>query len=471
MNKYGVISPFQYFFDLEKKMDLFSLKFKGVCYWQLARQGLLKGISVNGVSVAHNYNRSIKNEIIGAISECKRTKKTFELIPSADIIRIRPCVTINTNGILADHQYDFVDLGENKILDLYALGKYDDIPEIVQWSLASAEKKVILWKIKRKLFGSKKIENKQKKIIADFLVKINSYYNTSFQLDYVLSQISFLIFNHKAYVNEYKMIFAKVNPRIIIVYPHYDIHMFAAVDAASQMGIASIEIQHGRINDHEAYWYEDHRKTGKYLPDYLLTFGEWWDEQINMPGWVNVIPVGNVYLEKQVQRFPSKDKKNIVAFSGPQSGHDLSKFMVKVEPELTRLGYHIVYKLHPNEKDIWKENYPWLLNCKNIEVADSGSVYEYISKSRFVIAVNSTTMFEATVYKDKTILIYDNGDIEAMKPLVNSGAARKVSSTDELIKAIAVYDGNINKKVSEFDLWTSDAEKNTRYEIEKILRD
>ena len=71
-----VETPYKDFFMLEKNMNLFSLTYKNVHYWQLVRFGLLKGITtINSHVVNQNINRSFKDEILGAIKEASRIRK------------------------------------------------------------------------------------------------------------------------------------------------------------------------------------------------------------------------------------------------------------------------------------------------------------------------------------------------------------------------------------------------------------
>eukprot|EP01041_Mallomonas_annulata_P033607 gene33607-56255_t len=70
----------------------------------------------------------------------------------------------------------------------------------------------------------------------------------------------------------------------------------SAVIAARDLGMATAEYQHGAITfGHDAYNFAPailesaaYRRT---LPDYLLTYGQWWGEQVNAP--VRKIAIGN----------------------------------------------------------------------------------------------------------------------------------------------------------------------------------
>ncbi len=254
-----ITSPYYDFFILEKKKGLFELKFQNINYWQLVRMQLLKGITIKKLYVVNNFqNRSIKKEILDTFFQSIKMKRCINGLKRVDLIRIRPCVSLTKNDQLDDHQYDYFNLNPDiSTTDLYALGNYVSMPNVAKNNMSIAEFKVILWKIKRKILGDKGLEVSQKLLLQEFFEEINKIYDTTFTFEQLESDIQYAVATHKIYKKEYLKIFSQTKPKAIMVYPHYDEHMFAAVAVAKMQGISSIEMQHGRINSHEAYWYEE----------------------------------------------------------------------------------------------------------------------------------------------------------------------------------------------------------------------
>lgn len=471
-----VKTPYHDFFKLEKEMRLFSLQHKGVYYWQLIRFGLLKEITISDAQVtSRNANRSIVKEILGAYRDSSRTRKAYRKAKKVDVIRIRPIVTLSNDGKLDDHQYDHMEMdGSIRVMDLYALGDYTKVPSCVEYTLSQAESRLIVWKMKRKILGEKKLDTQQKKDLEKFLKKINDIYETRFEIDIIENDIQYIVASHRFYKEQYKKIFEETYPKVIMIYPHYDEHMFSAIAAAKEMGIKSIEIQHGRINAHEAYWYEDQREEGKILPDYFFAYGKWWIEQIKLPTFCKPVEVGNVYLESQMERHPSVDTDALMisVFSNPQNGKELSEFIGRLDDLTSIRGVQILYKLHPNERRSWREKYPCLVGLKNTKVIDDGtSVYDMISRSRVVLGINSTTFFEATAYKKVRIIIYLKGDYRPMEPLLDGGLAVGVSSVEEFIEILDNLDEQpIKEDMDGFKLWEDNAKKNASDMVLKILK-
>lgn len=468
-------TPYMEFFILEKEMKLFTLEYKNVKYWQLVRFGLLKKITTKDLRVVNsNAGRSKRKEVIGAYKASHVAQKMLHNVSHADIIRIRPCVTVNNEGKLADHQYDYVDFaGEEKILDLYALGNYTMHQDCVEYDMSPAEKTLINWKILKKLYTGKQLEKRQIAVLSEFLKQVNKIYGTEFEIGALIHNIYYLVNSHIIYKAYYAEVFRQLTPKIVMEYPHYDEHMFSATAAARQLGIATVEIQHGRINSHEAYWYEDQEKMGKLLPDYFFVYGDWWKQQINLPEFCKVVAIGNPYLEAQIKMFPKKQHwgKVLAVFSNPQNGKVLSEFIYELEDYFKTNGIKILYKLHPNERAVWKTEYPCLAKLSNATVIDdSTSVYEVLSDADVAIGINSTVFFEALAYKNIKLLIYAVGDYEGMKPLINSGAAKALTTTEELKKEIEILESTSEENINGAQFWKECAAENLKKEISYIIK-
>lgn len=468
-----ISNPYYDFFVLEKERKLFELEYCNVKYWQLVRMQLLKGITINKSHVVNNFqNRSIIKEIVGAFYQSIVMKKKIDSLEKVDLIRIRPVVTLDGNHNLGDHQYDYYELESDiSVLDLYALGNYVAMPDVVDINMSMAELKVIIWKIRRKIFGAKKIENSQKIVLQSFLQKINEIYSTDFEIKWLEGAIQYAVETHLKYINLYSVIFKKTQPKAILVYPHYDEHMYAAMAVAKRMEIKTIEMQHGRINAHEAYWYEDHNPIGKTLPDYFLTYGDWWNNQISLPEFCKVVSVGNAYLEKQVKTYQREKKDHLVVsvFSNPQNGKTLLEFINSIQEYCVENNIEILYKLHPNESKVWKTEYPMLLKLRNTTIYDSGSVYSVLSQSDVVIGINSTVFFEALAYEDLHIYIYTIGDYEGMKPLLENNMATAVRTPEEFIANLSrIGSGDISTTLGD-SLWKSNANENINIALQSIF--
>ena len=190
--------PFSEFYRLEKELGLFGLQYRGVNYWQFIRFGICIQLSYAGFTMSCVQNeRNFKQEIFGALSNSMRMHRAWKKLGKADLIRIRPRVTLGNNGKTDDHQFDYISFGDSvTVLDVYALGNYATVPDVVEYTMASAEARLILWKIKRKLFGQKSIDKEQEVLLGTFLSKLTELYGVKFSLPELLARIQYAVICH-----------------------------------------------------------------------------------------------------------------------------------------------------------------------------------------------------------------------------------------------------------------------------------
>lgn len=431
--------PYMDFCKLEKEMNLFELQIDSVYYWQLIRVYILKKItkhrqSTIDLSLKTPYLRRLRGNIVNAL----RQKKKSSHMQETDILTIRPHVAYPVDKNTKDREFDYASLKKSyRVTDIYVLGEYSiyNVNDFFDFSIP--ELSVIFWQIKRKLLGSKRIDLMHEKCIRSFINKINERYNCEISYADIEKNIDYRIHVFNKYKKYIKKVLVKTKPKLILVSTYYDDHIFPFFDMAKELGITTAELQHGIINSHEAYWYEDTSSIGKYLPDYLFTYGTWWNENIKMPDCVKVQAVGYPFLETQINYKKGSHSFVLAVFSGPQTGVVLSTFIVENISLLRKNGIHVIYKLHPVECSVWKREYPWLADCKEIQIVeDKANVYEVLNHADMALAVNSTVLFEATSYPNMKIGVYNKEYIGPMLPLIDCGAAMEISSIEELIDYI-----------------------------------
>lgn len=462
--------PFHELYKMEKELGLFSLQYKGVNYWQLVRFPLFLQLSYAGYRVScQTSERSYSKEIAGSIWQAMRMWFAWKKLHPADVVRLRHNFETVRNGESDDHQYDYFCFGEDiSVKDIYIPARYQTIPNPSAVTMAGAEAKIVLWKIKRKLLGADDIDARQKHTLRLFLAKLTEIYGVPLSLDKLIGDIQYAVACHICYRSSFEKLFGKLDPKVILLYPHYDDQMFAAIAAARKLGIYSVELQHGEVVDHGAFLYEDQSENGKILPDYFLTYGQWWNEQMQLPECMQVVTVGNPYLDYQVKKYPYKDgSKKITVFSNTISGHDMVDLIASCYDEIISRGYQVVFKLHPREVANWREEYPFLEQNPDIEVVESGSVYELIADSAIILGVRTTVFYEALVYENVVIALDPKGD---MRYLLNNRLAYPVSGKEDLVKLLKnECSAGESKQVASTYLWMPNGGPNTVAFIRKLI--
>ncbi len=201
----------------------------------------------------------------------------------------------------------------------------------------------------------------------------------------------------------------KIQPKVLFLNcAHYGGESYI-IKWAKERGIITAEFQHGVVSKmHPAYNYGEgilnSEEYKKYTPDYFLTYGEYWNNQINIPGKVYV--VGNPHFHESIKRYKDieEEKGTILIVSQwtlTEEFVEIAKFLAN-----NLKDKKIVFKMHPGEM----KNYELIKSLESfqkIEVKKDGDIYELIAKSESIIACYSTTVFEALAF-NKNIYVLDN---------------------------------------------------------------
>lgn len=202
----------------------------------------------------------------------------------------------------------------------------------------------------------------------------------------------------------------------------------AFVHSASYMGIRAVfvralreagctvaEVQHGVLADSayllpEGCLQESH-PARLYLPDVLLTFGDYWSRLARTPS--RCVSVGYPYFNDMVQRLerhtPATPRQILILSQGTVT----ERLVALTERLAAALPDHtLVYKLHPHEVD-FRERYQALYGLPNVRVAAHVNVYELIAGSGIIVGYNSMALFEARAFAGKRVFVLENDDIPA----------------------------------------------------------
>jgi len=237
----------------------------------------------------------------------------------------------------------------------------------------------------------------------------------------------------------YDKLLDRIDPEIVVLVVSYGKETF--IEACKNKGIPVVELQHGVIHpSHLGYSFSGNRNKTMF-PDYLLTWGEFWSNDIEFPipdG--RIIPVGYPYLEQTRNQYrDTQSQKQILFISQGTIGATLSKFAVEVDQH-SSIEHDVIYKLHPGEYDRWQDEYSWLADA-DIKVIDSSEpqLYQLFAKSSVQVGVGSTAIYEGLVF-DLETYIYDCQESSVLSQLIEHGPAKLIQSSEELAKLIGYND-------------------------------
>lgn len=207
----------------------------------------------------------------------------------------------------------------------------------------------------------------------------------------------------------YRRLLALHRPRTVYCVAAYA-GMAPLVAAARELGIASVEVQHGIISRYHLGYsfprYEISRLA--YFPDRLYTWGSPWDElmDIALPA-ERLVRHGFSYFEHRAGKYRDRDKRpgRVIVISQGTIGRQLAETLWR---NVDRLGgLEIIYKLHPGEIARWRE-YPALVRLSElpqVRIAEGGDLYELMSECEWQIGVYSTALHEGLALGLKTAIV------------------------------------------------------------------
>ncbi len=208
----------------------------------------------------------------------------------------------------------------------------------------------------------------------------------------------------------YKKLLKKLRPKIIFLNCASYGYESYIIKWAKEMEIITGEYQHGILGMPYKYGtiLQKSKEYEKYIPEYLITFGEYWNDQAQTNS--KTIAIGNPHFEEKLKSFTPEQifensAKHILMVSQGTTDNKMVDLTIKLSNLVKERKYNIIYKLHPGESS-FQDRYKKLYNIANIQVADSGDIYKYIYKSNFIITISSFTIFEAIAF-NKYVFVYN----------------------------------------------------------------
>ncbi len=248
-----------------------------------------------------------------------------------------------------------------------------------------------------------------------------------------------------------KLLFRIIRPHMVFVNCYYCSPHQAAIRAAKELGIVTVELQHGIItNAHPAYNVFASLDRSLF-PDYLFSFGEYVRNSQTYIEPERVLPVGSYYIDylnkhyqvpdsliQQFQHFRTKYKK-IVAVSSQDTVQEELLAFLREAAVLDRSTLFLFIPRRPKRITI-TESLP-----DNIKVGRGIDldldVYEAIITADFHVTVYSTCAIEAPALGTPNILINIDGKAREYYAdlLSDTEITRFVDTPQQLVSTIAQW--------------------------------
>lgn len=235
----------------------------------------------------------------------------------------------------------------------------------------------------------------------------------------------------------YRALFRRLKPKrlvVVVSYAYGD-----AIKAAKDLGIETVEIQHGTFSRyHMGYSYPGSTRGLEYFPDRFLAWGRFWRDMEVLPLPPEAVQIsGFPYFNGLKDSCASivRNDKRVVVLSQGALGCKIADQVYALRDVLS--DFEIVYKLHPGEFARWQdyESLRKLAEQPNVRIAKQENLYELLAGAGYQIGVFSTAVYEGIGFGCRTLLL-DLPGVEYMADLVDQGLATLVRDPDELRVAL-----------------------------------
>lgn len=469
------------FLEIEKKYNLYEQNIDSINYWVYARFDLWQYILKKKIKLGQAHNKPKMN--------LKENIQTYGGMVLRSIFcsklkgkQVDICFINHPRKVLVDNYYtclyteEIKEKFENSITLEFPYHRKHFKP-VKDDKIIFLDELYIKRGIGKRIYKTiykrkcKKIFNIICEQIKEPLKEIEEKYDIKLDYKYVINLMRDYVLDYKATIRNSTRLLKKLNPNLVVEVVGYQLDCMVFNEVCKKMDIPTIELQHGIMTNHIAYNYKTD-KIIKQLPDKIFLFSDYWKQHLQLPiDDKDIITTGYPFFEKKIKEAKKIEKYNdgkinILFISQGTIGKKLSKVAMQLSRILDAEKFRIIYKLHPGEYSIWKEQYVGLAD-ENIIVLDNNKnvLYDYLATCQVQVGVYSTALYEGLGFGLLTY-IYKIEMSEFMTKLNEEGYVKYFSSADELKESIC---RNMECVQKTDDFWQIDALNNMVKNIKSIL--
>ena len=261
------------------------------------------------------------------------------------------------------------------------------------------------------------------------------------------------------YKDLFRLFFRMYKPRLVFISDYYNFIHQAAIHTAKKLGIRTIELQHGIINDKHPAYNVFIKVDKSFFPDYLFSFGNYvknvFDDNSYFIKKDNILPIGSMYIdyinneykasEETIKMFSNlrKKYKRIVAVSSQET---IENKLIDFLKKSASLSKHVLYIFVPRKVN---RDYSNAIFPENIIILKDLDVYQIVKESNFHATVYSTCALEAPALGVPNILINIDGMARKCYSdlLLNRDVTRFVDTEKEFVDVILNWHTRMKKEI------------------------
>lgn len=243
------------------------------------------------------------------------------------------------------------------------------------------------------------IHYKQSKKIIDFFIlqlnkKITWQIDNNYK-DYLINFLAKKIAASPYIIDFYQKLFVKHDIKVLLKEDGCFGHSANVIYAAKSASVIPVEFQHGAISlGHDGYNFGNKMFSNpnfiNTLPNYFLSYGEWWNNQTNIP--CQKVIIGCPSRDSLKKNNQKNNQKKLILVIG--DGLDTEKYLNlcrNIYKFINADRFKLSFRPHPMEREaLLKLKIP--TGC-NIDTSED--LYDVLSKTFIIISEISTVLFEA----------------------------------------------------------------------------
>ncbi len=461
--------------DIENELNLFNKEFHGVPYWEHTRHSLKEEVVKSISSSSPNKKSCDDNQIRHILERFNQAggiiKNTFNgnpyLAPEARAIfygkRRREQLE---NGEWKDIFLD--PIAENIDVSSVFFEPHDTMPE---YHGDTVSKNIFyltiprnIGAILRRIGYDVNLDEKNIAVLSALEEQIKKRLGVSVD---AVGHVEEILSRRKSTLFLYDKIIQRVSPQICFLTSGYDKHAIF-LESCRRNNVLTVGVQYTALTPQKwGYHYPGERKK-QIKPDYYFIWGEFWKKNIDLPLPVDRIRVvGNPWYNNKREQTEHISSNNVLLFISNSKSWELSKVASKVSK--MQLDLQIMYKLHPNEIQDWKNIYPELSTAANNNrltvVTDDYDLYELFTMAAAQVGISSTALYEGLGFNLPTFL-YDGDYVNEMNRLIEYGYADVFSNPSNLVSMLSQISDD--REVNQTPFFASNYKRNIQREIKNI---
>src|SRR5574344_416662 len=401
-----------------------NVTYKGMEIYKLVEPEILAAINENNHLQDLNRNvlvHTFNNDKIPVTPEemNQQTREFIEQLPEKDVLFFTlPLRRLYKGYLRHTAMEDFIGaIPDDQYIDIELMFQSEDYNSPV----ITKNRQIVNILTVSTIYEMNTIDNDEmlQVFIKEIIAPIENVINRKLNKDIVLQcyfKLCIVLRQHKSFITFYKKIIEKVKPKVIIYSHGQDAYLSMLRDAAREMKIPTLEVDHG-VSTIQKY------HSGLMYSDYFLLYSKINERVCERSGNNHVIGVGKPYVYDNVAC--NHLDKIIIAFISSIECEifDYAKNLAK---KLNPSKYLVVYKTHSAE--VWSEEEkkqeeketPNLMFMDGF--VDINDLYENVD---VVVAMRTSGLFDALPYQNIKIIV-------APDPAVKNS----VWTLDELIEDV-----------------------------------